>query len=404
MANYAYKAMDAKGVATSGEIEGDNKGAVASSLRNRGLTVLDLNEVKTGMMKFDIMAPLQTIKGKDLTIFSRQFATMINAGLAMLRALTVLEEQTENPKLAKVVGQVRDDVEAGIALSDALEKYPKVFSRLYTSMVRAGEIGGVLDEVLNRLADQLEKDDNIRRIIKSAMIYPILIAVFAVVVLFAMILFLIPVFAKMFADLGGQLPLLTRIMMTLSKFTRAWWFVVFPALIGLVWAIRKLKATDTGTAFWDRLKLRLPMGIGEITRKMAVARFSRTLGTLVASGVPILQAIEITGQSAGNVVIERAMVGVGDAVKEGQTISGPLADAKVFPDMVVQMLSVGEETGSLDHMLNKVADFYESEVDSSVKSLTSIIEPIMMMGVGVIVGTVVVSMYLPIFNIMKIVK
>ena len=404
MAQFSYTAMDAKGAATSGEIEGDNKGAVASTLRNRGLTVLDLNEVKKGLGQLDIMAPFQTIKGKDLTVFSRQFSTMINAGLAMLRALTVLEEQTENPKLAKIIGEVRGDVEAGIALSDALEKHPKVFSRLYTSMVRAGEIGGVLDEVLNRLAEQLEKDDNIRRIIKSAMVYPVLIAVFAIVVLFGMILFLIPVFAKMFADMGGKLPLLTRIMMSASDITRGYWYIVFPALIGLFIGVRKLKATDKGTAFWDRVKLHLPMGIGEITRKMAVARFSRTLGTLVASGVPILQAIEITGRSAGNVVIERAMIGVGAAVKEGETISGPLAKAKVFPEMVVQMLSVGEETGSLDHMLNKVADFYEAEVDASVKSLTSILEPIMMIGVGAIVGTVVISMYLPIFNIMNIIK
>jgi type IV pilus assembly protein PilC len=208
----------------------------------------------------------------------------------------------------------------------------------------------------------------------------------------------------MFADMGGKLPLLTRIMMSASDITRGYWYIVFPALIGLFIGVRKLKATDKGTAFWDRVKLHLPMGIGEITRKMAVARFSRTLGTLVASGVPILQAIEITGRSAGNVVIERAMIGVGAAVKEGETISGPLAKAKVFPEMVVQMLSVGEETGSLDHMLNKVADFYEAEVDASVKSLTSILEPIMMIGVGAIVGTVVISMYLPIFNIMNIIK
>jgi type IV pilus assembly protein PilC len=406
MANFSYKAMDAKGVATSGEVEGDNKAAVASVLRNRGLTVVDLNEVKTGISQFDILAPLQTIKGKDLTIFSRQFATMINAGLAMLRALTVLEEQTENPKLAKVIGMVRADVEAGIALSDALEKHPKVFSRLYTSMVRAGEIGGVLDEVLNRLAEQLEKDDNIKRIVKSAMIYPILIAVFAIVVLFGMVLFLIPVFAKMFADMGGKLPLLTRIMMTASEYARDFPLniLIFGSIIGFILGIRKLKRTDRGTMVWDRTKLHLPMGVGDIVRKMAVARFSRTLGTLISSGVPILQAIEITGRSAGNVVIENAMASVQIAVKEGQTISGPLAEAKVFPEMVVQMLSVGEETGSLDHMLSKVADFYESEVDASVKALTSIIEPIMMMGVGALVGTVVISMYLPIFNIMKIVK
>jgi type IV pilus assembly protein PilC len=368
------------------------------------LTVIDLNEVKTGIGQFDIMGPLQRIKPKDLTIFSRQFASMINAGLAMLRALTVLEEQTENKKLAEVISQVRADVEAGIALSDSLEKFPKVFNRLYVSMVRAGEIGGVLDEVLNRIAGQLEKDDEIRRTVKSAMVYPILISCFAVVVMIGMLLFLIPVFAGMYDELGGQLPLLTRIMMQASNIMRGWWFIVFPAMIAAIIGIRKLKATEQGTEVWDRFRLRIPMGIGEITRKMAVARFSRTLGTLVSSGVPILQAIEITGHSAGNVVIEKAMVDVQTAVKEGQSISGPLAEAKVFPEMVVQMLSVGEETGSLDQMLTKVAEFYESEVDASVKALTSILEPIMMMGVGALVGTIVISMYLPIFNMMNIVK
>ena len=404
MGTFAYKVLDAKGMQSNGEVEGDNKAAVAANLRGKGYTVLDVNEIKIGFAQRDILGGMQRVKAKDLTIFSRQFATMVNSGLSMLRCLYILQEQTENKKLAGVVGQIKDDVEAGISLSDALEKHPKVFSKLYVSMVRAGELGGILDEVLNRLAVQLEKDDSIRRAVKSAMTYPILIASFAIIVLLGMVFFLIPIFAGMYKDLGGKLPALTQFMVSLSNFLKGDWFIVFPAAIGIIWGIRWLKRTPQGTAQFDRFKLHIPMGIGEIIRKLAVARFSRTLGTLITSGVPILQAIEITGKAAGNTVIEDAMASVQTSVKEGQSITAPLERASVFPAMVTQMISVGEETGSLDAMLGKIADFYEDEVNASVKSLTSILEPIMMLGVGAIVGTVVVSMYLPIFNMMNIVK
>ena len=406
MATFTYKALDGRGATASGQIDGDNKAAVAANLRNKGLTVVDINEVKVGLAQKDIFAGMQRVKARDLTIFSRQFATMINSGLSMLRALSVLEEQTENKKLGSVLGEVRADVEAGIALSDALEKHPKIFSPLYINMVRAGEIGGILDEVLNRLATQLEKDDNIRRAVKSAMVYPVMIASFALIVMLGMVLFLIPVFAGMYKELGNaKLPMLTRMMVSASDTMKSWkGVIVLVVVIALVVIIRRAKHTDKGTEIWDRFKLHVPMGIGEVIRKIAVARFSRTLGTLVSSGVPILQAIEITGKSAGNVVIEHAMNAVQVSVKEGQTISAPLKNSSVFPDMVVQMISVGEETGALDSMLQKVADFYEDEVNAAVKSLTSILEPIMMLGVGSIVGLVVISMYLPIFDMMNIVK
>jgi len=404
MGTFAYRVLDAKGAQSNGEVEGDNKAAVAANLRGKGFTVLDVNEIKIGFAQRDILSGMQRVKPKDLTIFSRQFATMVNSGLSMLRCLYILEEQTENKKLAGVIGQIKDDVEAGISLSDALEKHPKVFSKLYVSMVRAGELGGILDEVLNRLAQQLEKDDSIRRAVKSAMVYPVLIASFAIVVLMGMVLFLIPIFAGMYNDLGGKLPALTRVMVTLSNVVKGDWFIVFPGIIGVIWGIRYLKRTPQGTANWDRAKLHIPMGIGEIIRKLAVARFSRTLGTLITSGVPILQALEITGQASGNTVIENAMTSVQTSVKEGQSITAPLEKASVFPAMVTQMIAVGEETGSLDAMLGKIADFYEDEVNASVKALTSILEPIMMVGVGAIVGLVVISMYLPIFNMMNIVK
>jgi type IV pilus assembly protein PilC len=404
MGTFAYRVLDAKGAQSNGEVEGDNKAAVAANLRGKGFTVLDVNEIKIGFAQRDILSGMQRVKPKDLTIFSRQFATMVNSGLSMLRCLYILEEQTENKKLAGVIGQIKDDVEAGISLSDALEKHPKVFSKLYVSMVRAGELGGILDEVLNRLAMQLEKDDSIRRAVKSAMVYPILIASFAIVVLIGMVLFLIPIFAGMYNDLGGKLPALTRVMVSLSNVVKGDWFIVFPGIIAVIWGIRYLKRTPQGTANWDRAKLHIPMGIGEIIRKLAVARFSRTLGTLITSGVPILQALEITGQASGNTVIENAMTSVQTSVKEGQSITAPLEKASVFPAMVTQMIAVGEETGSLDAMLGKIADFYEDEVNASVKALTSILEPIMMVGVGAIVGLVVISMYLPIFNMMNIVK
>ena len=404
MTNFAYKALDGRGAQAAGEIEGESKAAVAAALRSRGLTVLDLNEVKQGWGQIQIGG---RVKPKDLTVFSRQFATMVNSGLSMLRCLYVLEEQTPNKKLAKVVSEVRADVEAGISLSDSLEKHPKVFSRLYVSMVRAGELGGILDEVLNRVATQLEKEDQIRRAVKSALVYPILIGSFAIIVLIGMVLFLIPIFAAMYKDLGNaKLPMLTRIMMGISDAALDFPInvLVLAVIIAGIYGLIRFKHTDRGTHTWDRFKLHIPMGIGEIIRKLAVARFSRTLGTLITSGVPILQAIEITGQAAGNVVIEDAMVDVQQSVKEGQSITAPLAKISVFPPMVTQMISVGEETGSLDAMLGKIADFYEDEVNAAVKSLTSILEPILMLGVGAIVGTVVISMYLPIFNMMNIVK
>jgi type IV pilus assembly protein PilC len=406
MTTFAYKVLDARGAPATGQIDGDTKSAVAASLRQHGFTVLDINEVKTSLAKMDIGEPFQRIKSKDLTVFSRQFATMVNSGLSLLRCLYVLEEQTSNKKLAKVIGEVRADVEAGIGLSDALAKHPKVFSQLYVSMVRAGELGGILDDVLNRIASQLERDESIKRAVKSAMVYPVMIGSFAVLTLIGMVMFLIPVFADMYKDLGSgaKLPALTRAMISVSDFVRGWWFIVFPLLIAVAWGINYLKKTPRGTAAWDKFKLKIPMGIGAIVRKLAVSRFSRTLGTLIASGVPILQAIEITGKAAGNTVIEEAMASVQQSVKEGQSIAGPLEQCGVFPAMVTQMVSVGEETGSLDTMLSKVADFYEDEVNASVKSLTSILEPVLMIGVGAIVGIVVISMYLPVFNLMNQLK
>ena len=404
MGNYTYTARRERGGQFTGQLVGDNKAAVVSELRRKGFTVLSLEE-KRGLPDINqMLESMKRVKPRDKAVFARQFATMISSGLAVLRALYVLEEQTENPRLCKIIKAVREDVEAGMPLSDAMQKHPAAFDRLYIAMVRAGEAGGALDQTLNRLATQLEKDDSLRRSIKAAMAYPILIAAFAILVMIGMLLFIIPIFSSMYDQLGGQLPTLTRMMMGMSNMLKHFWFIVFPVLFLLIWLIVKLKNTDQGRRGWDRLKLKLPMKIGPVIQKIAVARFSRTLATLVGSGVPILQAIEITGKTAGNSVIEESMVDVKESVRGGESIAKPLGRVAVFPPMVTHMISIGEETGALDSMLNKIADFYEDEVDAAVKSLTSIIEPVIMMFVGGLVGVIVISMYLPMFNMMNLVK
>jgi type IV pilus assembly protein PilC len=404
VATYTYTAKRERSQPFTGELVADNKAAVVAQLRRKGLTVIKLEEKRTSISLKEMFENSQRIKIRDKAVFARQFATMINSGLAVLRALYVLEEQTENARFKKIIASVREDVEAGMPLSDAMERYPAAFDRLYVSMVRAGEAGGVLDQTLNRLAGQLEKDDSLRRTIKSAMAYPVLIAAFAILVMIGMLMFIIPIFADMYADLGGELPSLTQLMMTLSNILKHYWFIVFPLLGIFVWGVNRLKRTEQGRRYWDRMKLKLPMKLGPVIQKIALARFSRTLSTLVSSGVPILQAIDITGKTSGNYVIEESMVDVKESVRSGEPIAKPLSRVAVFPPMVTHMISIGEETGALDAMLGKIADFYEDEVDASVKSLTSIIEPIMMLFVGGLVGLIVISMYLPMFNMMNLVK
>ena len=404
MGTFSYTAKKERGALFAGEAIGDSKAAVVAELRRKGLTVVSLEE-KRGMPDLKtLLENSKRISVRDKAVFARQFATMINSGLAVLRGLYVLEEQTENPRLKKIIKAVRDDVEAGSPVSDAMAKHPAAFDRLYIAMVKAGEASGALDATLLRLATQLEKQDSLRRSIKSAMTYPILIACFAIMVMIGMLLFIIPIFANMYKDLGGQLPSLTRLMMNVSNMLKGYWFIIFPVIILMVWALVRLKNTEQGRRAWDRFKLSLPMKLGPIIQKIAVARFSRTFATLVGSGVPILQAIDITGKTSGNTVIEEAMVDVKESVRCGEPIAKPLMRVSVFPPMVTHMISIGEETGALDSMLNKIADFYEDEVDAAVKSLTSIIEPIMMMFVGGLVGLIVISMYLPMFNMMNLVK
>jgi len=384
-------------------MEGADTMAVASELRQKGLLVIDVKEQSVSQK--DILEPFKRVKLADLVVFSRQFATMINAGLPIVRALYVLSEQTENQKLKEVVVQVRKDVEAGLALSEALEKHPKVFSRLYVEMVRAGEIGGMLDEVLLRVADQLEGDQELRRKVKSAMTYPLVVLVLAILAASFMLIFIVPVFARMFEDLGGTLPLPTRVAMGISDIlTSIYGVLVYAAMGAAVFGFLRWKNTENGRRVWGRISLRIPAKIGDVIQKVALARFARTLGTLSAAGVPILQAIEITASSSGNWVVENALLKSRDAIREGIPIYKPLEDEPIFPPMVTRMIAVGEETGDIDGMLGKIADFYESEVDATVKALTSIIEPLMIVVVGGIVGGIIIAMYLPMFKIFELVE
>jgi len=402
MATFAFKARTRQGEILQDQIEGPDKMSVASQLRQQGLMVIDVKE--QGVAQKDLLEAFKKVKAGDLVVFTRQFATMINAGLPIVRSLYVLSEQTENPKLQEVVTAVRKDVEAGLALSEALEKHPKVFSKLYVEMVRAGEIGGILDGVLLRIADQLEDDQELRRKVKSAMTYPVVVLVLAVLAASFMLIFIVPIFATMFEDLGGTLPLPTRVAMGISGvLTSIFGVFIYGALIGGVVFFLRWKSTENGRKWWGKVSLKLPAKIGDVIQKVALARFARTLGTLSAAGVPILQAIEITAVSSGNWVVENALLKTREAIREGIPIYKPLESEPIFPPMVTRMIAVGEETGDLDGMLTKIAEFYESEVDATVKALTSIIEPLMIVVVGGIVGGIIVAMYLPMFKIFELV-
>jgi type IV pilus assembly protein PilC len=405
VATYAFKALDLSGVSTRGELEADDKQQVASQLRGKGLIVLDIEEKKGAADIGDMLARFKRVKSQELTIATRQLSTMVSSGMSLLRSLYVIEEQTKSDKLKEALVQVRKDVEAGISLSDALRKHPDIFNDLYVAMVEAGELGGILESTLQRVADQLEKDDSLRRQVKSAMMYPSLIGGFALIVLLALVTFLVPVFEKIFKDFGGELPAITKFTVMLSHFVTRQWYIGIALAVGIVIGFKRWKKSDSGQEQWDRFKLRVPFKIGDIVQKVALARFSRTYSALIAAGVPMLQAIEITGRTAGNRVVEKAMQEVHLSVKGGGTIAAPMRnEPAAFPSMVTQMVAVGEETGALETMLSKVADFYEDEVAATLKALTSILEPLMIVVVGAIVGFIVVSMYLPMFKVYDQIK
>jgi type IV pilus assembly protein PilC len=404
MATYAFKALDLSGASSKGEMEAGDKQAVAAQLRSKGLIVVDIEEQKPASAG-DLLARFKKVKSDDLVIATRQLSTMVNSGMSLLRSLYVIEEQTESDKLREIWIEVRKDVEAGLSLSDSLAKHPDVFNDLYVAMVQAGESGGILDSTLVRVATQLEKDAALRRQIKAAMIYPAMIGGFAFVVLFALVTFLVPVFETIFKDFGGDLPAITKFTVWLSHMFTQRWYVMFGTFFAVIWVFRKWKNTERGRMQWDRLKLKFPMKIGTIVQKVALARFSRTFSGLIAAGVPMLEAIEITGKTSGNKVVEKAMDEVRESVKKGGSLTQPMTQVpEAFPVMVTQMIGVGEETGALETMMTKVADFYEEQVEAAVKALTSILEPIMILFVGGIVGFIVIAMYLPMFKVYDSIK
>lgn len=399
---YAYKGRDAGGKLVKGKVEAPSEGAVVSRLRTMGLTPVEIHESTAGTglqmeLSFGSMGG-KRVKTKDLAVMARQLATMIASGLAILKALSILAEQTESKPLARTLGIVRTQVETGSSLSEALQKHPEVFPPLMVHLVRAGEVGGFLDQALESVATTFEKDVKLMSTIKSAMTYPVVVLVMAIVAVIGMIVFIVPVFKNMFADLGGDLPIPTQILVTLSE--NAYWalplFMVVVVVFFAWW--RRNKRTDAVRSRVDALKLKLPV-FGPLFQKVAIARVTRNLATMTKSGVPILQALAIVADTSNNWVIEKALHQVQDSVRVGRSIAGPLAEHEVFPAMVVQMIAVGEDSGSLEQMLTKIADFYDDEVQTTTEALTSLIEPLMIAVIGVLIGGIIVSLYMPMFSL-----
>jgi type IV pilus assembly protein PilC len=405
VSTYAFRAIDVAGAPSRGELEAESKAQVTEQLRQRGLIVLDVSEKREAMRVDAFLDRFQKVNMRDLAVFSRQFATLIGSGMPMLRSLYTLEDQTEDDKITAAITDLHKDVEAGSSVADAMERNPMIFDPLYRSMVRAGEGSGRLEQALDMVAIQLEKLDALRRQVRSAMMYPLLVFGFAIIVMAIVVAFIVPVFTGIFEDLaedsGGdaELPFMTQITVGVSNVLTGAWFILIPAIIGLIVAFVQWKKTERGRRQWDAMKLRLPAKIGDVVQKVAIARWSRVFAGTVSAGVPILQAIRIAGETSGNAIVADAMEDVYNSVRQGGTIAAPLGRSPVFPTMVTHMVSVGEETGQLEQMLDKIADFYEAEVDAKIKALTSLIEPLMIIFVGIVVGFIVISMYLPIFSL-----
>jgi len=402
---FKYQVRDRSGRVVNGTLEADNQGAVAARLRQMGYAPVSIEQVKAKASTRELHIFKPKVKLGDLAIFSRQFATMINAGLSLLRALTILGEQSENKELARIVDVIRRDVEAGKSLSVAMAVHDKAFPRLFVAMVRAGETAGMLDQVLVRVADSYEKEVALRGKIKAALTYPVIVFILAILLTAVMLMFIVPTFVGMFQTLGGELPLPTKILLKASNFVRSWpgliTLVILP--IGLWQTFKRVRATERGRFQLDRIKLQIPV-FGDLFHKIAIARFSRNFGVLLKAGVPILQALEITADTVNNGPIANAVRDVQASVKEGEAIATPLQNHDVFPPMVVQMIAVGEETGAVDTMLEKIADFYDQEIESTTESLTALMEPVMIAVLGAIVGSMVIALYMPIFSVFNLIE
>ena len=398
MPTFAYTARNSNGELRSSTIDAPSRDEAVNQLRRQRLTIIKVDEEKSKPKK-----AVGSIKMRDIVIFTRQFSTMINAGLPLVQALDILAKQSENKALAAVVREVVFDVESGNTVADAMRKHPKAYSDLYTNMVAAGEAGGILDVILNRLAVFMEKNDALVRKVKGAMIYPTVIMCVAGLCVVVLLWKVIPVFASMFGSVGMELPLPTKVVIGLSGFVNSYWWLVLGSGVAIGYAIKKWYATVPGQRAIDSFMLRVPV-LGDVLRKSAVSRFTRTLGTLISSGVSILDGLEITARTSGNRVVQDAIMGSRASIAGGETIAGPLQKSNVFPPMVISMIAVGEQTGGLDEMLTKIADFYDDEVDAAVSALLSLLEPIMIVFLGVVVGGMIVAMYLPIFDMVNAVK
>ena len=405
MSTFAYVGRNRQGAVKKGELTAKTRDEAVDQLRKQQVVVTSLEE-KSGMGGKFKLSLGSGLTDKDLVVFTRQFGTMINAGLPLIQCLDILSTQSENKVLRETVGDVKNSVEAGSTFSDALKRHPKVFDDLYVNMIHAGEVGGLLDTILTRLAKHIEKAMKLKGQIKSAMVYPTAIVGVAVIIISVLMVWVIPVFAQMFMEMSGGkvgLPGPTQIVINVSNFFQSFWYAMFGALAGTIFAIKRYYATVNGRVVIDRLLLKMPV-VGDLIRKASVAKFTRTLGTLITSGVPLLEGLSICAKTSGNKVIEEALMNARVSISGGKTISEPLAKCNVFPKMVTHMIAVGESTGALDAMLGKIADFYEDEVDQAVETLTSLLEPIMMVALGTIIGFIVVAMYLPIFTMAQAIQ
>jgi type IV pilus assembly protein PilC len=404
-ATFEYKVRDSAGKMKTGTLEAETSAQVASKLKGMGYAPLSISESKAGMSK-ELTIPgfgKKKVKLKDLAVFSRQFATMINAGLSLLRALNILVDQTENKELARVLGELRNDIETGNSLSGAMSKHPEVFPPLMVNMTKAGEVGGFLDMVLMQIAENYEAEVKLRGKVKSAMTYPVVVFIMAILAVVGMLIFIVPVFDAMFKDLGATLPLPTRFLVFLSGQVKI--FVPLGIIGAIVYSVvwKRIKRDERVRSVVDPIKLKAPV-FGPMFQKIALARFARNLGTMIRSGVPILQSLDIVADTCGNIVLTKAVRAVQEAVRTGESITAPLKDHAVFPSMVVQMMAVGEDTGALDAMLAKIAEFYDQEVESTTESLTALLEPLMIAFMGAIIGGMIVALYMPIFAIFSLVE
>ncbi len=397
---FAYKAKDASGKLTEGLVEAPDEKTALGRLRGQRLSVTEIARAKGKAGKHG--KPGGKIENKDVVVFSRQLSTLVSSGVPIVQGLTILSEQAENPNFKLVLTSLRTDIEAGLSIADAMKKHPNAFTELYVAMIRAGEVGGILDTILERLSAYLESNEALKSKVKSALMYPTVVFSAAGLITIFLIVFIIPVFKGIFSSFGAKLPFLTQALINLSDFMRHYILFLVPPIGLAVWGVKKWMKTPKGERKVDEISLRLPV-FGILLKKVAIAKFSRTLGTLIKSGVPILQGLETVAKTAGNKVIEEAIDGSQKSIKEGGRISDPLKKANIFPPMVIQMISVGEETGGLDTMLTKIADFYDQEVDTAVKGLTSMLEPLIMIFLGLVIGTIVIAMFMPMFNLGEIV-